>query len=195
MFFRDLKMKRGAMLDVTLVDVRLPVKLGHRDAGRLFAEPLKSRLAALGLGTIHGVVIRQRATGEVTSVEMQLGLTDASRDALRTVANILEVLAAPLGSSIRVSGGTGKPMLFGRAEGLEVSVGSDDAPDAEARRELAMVCRDAIETMAVNRGWTETDGRTRLFFYGEDAHAMKENLSRLLARHPRFGAARLRRLA
>jgi len=49
--------------------------------------------------------------------------------------------------------------------------------------------------MAVNRGWTETDGRTRLFFYGEDAHAMKENLSRLLARHPRFGAARLRRLA
>ena len=58
-----------------------------------------------------------------------------------------------------------------------------------------MVCRDAIEEMAVNRGWTETDGRTRLFFYGEDAQAMKDSLSRLLSEHPRFGAARLRRLA
>jgi len=195
MFFRDLKMKRGAVLNVTLVEVRLPVKLGHRDAGKLFAEPLKTRLAALGLGTVHGIAIRQRATGEVIGVELQLGLTDASRQALGTVAAILEALAAPLGSSIRVTGGTGKPMLFGKAEGLEVSVGTDEAPDAEARRELAMVCRDAIEDLAVNRGWTETDGRTRLFFYGEDAQAMKQNLSQLLTEHPRFGAARLRRLA
>ena len=195
MFFRDLKMKRGAVLNVTLVEVRLPVKLGHRDAGKLFAEPLKTRLAALGLGTVHGIAIRQRSTGEVIGVELQLGLTDASRQALGTVAAILEALAAPLGSSIRVTGGTGKPMLFGKAEGLEVSVGTDEAPDAEARRELAMVCRDAIEDLAVNRGWTETDGRTRLFFYGEDAQAMKQNLSQLLTEHPRFGAARLRRLA
>lgn len=195
MFFRDLRMKRGAVLDVTLVDVHLPVKLGHRDAGKLFAEPLKSRLAAVGLGTVHGMAIRQRATGEVIGVELQLGLTDASRDALRTVVGMLEALAAPLGSSIRVTGGTGRPMLFGRAEGLEVSVGTDDAPDADSRRELAMVCRDAIEEMAVNRGWTETDGRTRLFFYGEDAQAMKDSLSQLLSEHPRFGAARLRRLA
>lgn len=195
MFFRDLRMKRGAVLDVALAEVHLPVKLGHRDAGKLFAEPMAAKLAAAGLGTVHGVSIRQRGTGEVVGVDLQLGLTNASRDGLRTVAGMLEALAAPLGSSIRLTGGTARPVVFGRAEGLEVSVGVEDAPDADARRELAMVCKDAIESIAVNRGWAETDGRTRLFFYGEDAQRMKRNLGELLAEHPRFGTARVKRLA
>lgn len=195
MFFRDLRMKRGAVLDVTLAEVHLPVRLGHRDAGKLFAEPLKAKLAAAGLGTVQGVTLRQRGTGEVVGVDLQLALTDASRQALRTVTGMLEALAAPLGSAIRVSGGTGRPIIFGRAEGLEVSVGVEDAPDAEARRELAMVCRDAIDTIAVNRGWARTDGRTRLFFYGEDTKAMKRNLGEILAEHPRFGTAKVKRLA
>lgn len=195
MFFRDLKMKPDAVLDMVPADVHLPVRLGHRDAAKVFGEPLGQQMAALALGEVLGCSSRTRATGEVVGVEMRLGLTDASKTGLRTIAGMLERLAAPLGSSIRLVSGTGAPLLFGRAEGIEVSVGIDTAPDGEARRELAEVCLKAVDRMAVNRGWIERGGRTRLYFYGEDVKAMKDILARKLVAHPRFGGARFDRLA
>jgi hypothetical protein len=195
MFFRDLRMKPDAALDVAPADVHLPVRLGHRDADKLFSEPLGQQMAALGLGRVLSCASRARATGEVIGVDLRLGLTDPSKAGLLAIAEILERLSAPLGSSIRLVSGTGTPLVFGRAEGIEVSVGSDTAPDGDARRELAQVCRGAIERLGVNRGWIESGGRTRLYFYGEDAKAMKAELARTLVVHPRFGGARFDRLA
>lgn len=195
MFFRNLKMKPDAGLDLTPVEVHLPVRMGHRDAVKVFGTPLGQQMAALGLGKVLSCAPRQRACGKTVGVDLQLGLIRPTKDTLRDIAGMLERLAAPLGSSMRVVAGTGTPLLFGRAEGLEVSVETDEAPDADTRRELASVCRTAIEDIAVNRGWLETEGRTCLIFYGEDTGAMKKNLAPVLAQHPRFAGARFERLA
>lgn len=195
MMFRDLKFKTEKVHAVTLADVHMPVRLGHRDAEKLFADPLKQQLAAISLGTVMGCMRRKRANDEVIGVDLYLGLRQPGRSALETVAQLLEGLSAPLGSSIRFSDAPGTPLLFGRAEGLELSIANDVTPDADARRNLAEICREAIAKIGVNRGWVESEGQTRFFFYGEDFSAMKQGLSRILAEHPRFRDANLRRLA
>ncbi len=173
MRFRELKFKTGKAHSVTLADVHMPVRLGHRDAERLFANPLKEQLAAISLGTVMGCMRRKRANGEVIGVDLYLGLRKPDRAALETVAGMLENLSAPYGSSIRFSEAPGTPLLFGQAEGLEL----------------------AIANIGVNRGWIEKDGLTRFFFCGEDFAARRRDLARILADHPQFRDASLRRLA
>lgn len=195
MFFRDLKFKKGVKLKVTLAEVHLPVRLGHRDAKRTFITPLSMQLAAAGIGTVTGFEEYQKDETEIAGLDVYLGLTDASRPALETVAGMLEQLRAPCGSSIRLSDIPGDPVLFGVTEGLELSIGSDMTPDAETRKELAQTCRSAIEDHAVSRGWTRQADRTLFFFYGESFTEMKERLARALDDDPRFSGAVLRRMA
>ncbi len=195
MFFKDLKPKQGVVIETMLANIHLPVKLGHRDANRLFADPLKAQLAAASLGTVLDCRLRKRASGSVRGVDIYVGLRDASQDALQTIARMLEALAAPCGSSIRMAEGMGDPLLFGRTEGLELSIASHLAPSADARRDLALTCRDAIEEIGVSRGWDADHDRTKFYFYGEDFSEMKERLDRLLRGHPRYGEAALKRVA
>lgn len=195
MLFRDLKHKTGKAHAVTLADVHIPVRLGHRDAKKLFSDPLKEQLAAASLGTVMGCMRRKRANGDVIGVDLYLGLRQPGRAALKTVAGMLESLSAPCGSSIRFSDAPGTPLLFGRTEGLELLVANDITPDADTRRALAELCRGAISNIGVNRGWVEKDGHTRFFFYGENFDAMREDLASILSNHPQFNAASLRRLA
>lgn len=195
MFFRDLRMKAGAVKAVTLADVHMPVRLGHGDAEKLFADPLKQQLAAAALGTVMGCMRRKRANGEVIGVDLYLGLRNPSLDTLRTVADMLERLSAPFGSSIRLSDAQGTPLLFGRSEGLELSLAKDAIPNAEACRKLSRICLHAIGKIGVDRGWTEQDGRTRFFFYGDDFLRMQEGLLSILSNYPEYHGASLRRLA
>lgn len=195
MFFRDLKLKTGVKLRVTLAEVHLPVRLGHRDVGKTFIIPLSHQMAAAGLGTVTGFKGRRQDETEIAGLDVWLGMTDASRASLETVARMLEHLGAPYGSSIRLSDMPGDPLLFGATEGLELSVDADVAPDAEARRELAQTCRSAIEDRAISRGWARRADRTLFYFYGESYAEMKERLSRVLDEDPRFSGAILRRLA
>ena len=195
MFFRDLKPKAGVTLEVTLVEAHLPVRLGHRDATRVFAAPLSHQLAAAGLGTLIECTVRERAPSEVVGVTLYLGLTDASRSALQTVARMLEFLHAPCGSSIRLSDATGDPVIFGLTEGLELSIETDVAPDANARRDVAMTCAEAMRDLAVSRGWARHADRTFFYFYGESFQDMQRHLARILEEHPRFRGAAVRRMA
>ena len=195
MFFRDVKPKRGVAVDVTLANVHLPVKLGHRDASKLFAEPLRAQMSVAALGTVLECRSRIWANGSVKGVDLLLGLRDHSIDGLRTVVRMLDALAAPCGSSIRLAEGVGNPILFGRTEGLELSVDTQVTPDADARRDLAMTCKHAIEKIGVSRGWDTRNDRTRFYFYGENFEEMKTRLARILAEHPAYGDALLRRVA
>lgn len=195
MMFRDLKIKPGKVHAVTLADVHMPVRLGHRDAKKLFQEPLKEMLAAAALGTVMGCMRRKRANGDVIGVDLYLGLRKPGRDTLETVAGMLESLAAPLGSSIRFSDAHGTPVLFGRTEGIELSVANAAAPTAAARKELAKLCRKALRDNGVNRGWAEANGRTSFFFYSDDFIMMKESIASILSEYPQFADASLRRLA
>lgn len=195
MMFRDLKFKPGKVHAVTLADVHMPVRLGHRDAKKLFQEPLKEQLAAAALGTVMGCMRRKRANGDVIGVDLYLGLRKPGRATLETVAGMLEELSAPFGSSIRFSDAHGTPVLFGKAEGIELSVANEAAPTAAARKELAQLCRRAMSRGGVNRGWSEADGRTRFFFYSEDFATMKEGIAKVLSDYPQFADASLRRLA
>lgn len=195
MFFRDLKPKTDVTLDVTLAEVYLPVKLGHRDAAAIFGEPLSQQLAATALGVVTACRARERSTGEVIGVDIFLGLRDTSEKTLKTVARMLERLSAPCGSSIRLTDGGRDPVVFGLTEGLELSVETLIAPDQDSRRDLVRACRDAMSDIAVSRGWTRQNDRTLFYFYGESYVAMRDSLLRILESHPRFAGAALRRMA
>ena len=195
MFFRDLKPKSGTVSHVVLATAHLPVKLGHRDAEKVFGTPLKAQLAAAGLGTVMSCSLRKRTSGAVQGVDLALGLTDGREAALRTVAGMLEALSAPCGSSIRLVDGVGDPVLFGLTEGLELAIDTPYAPDADSRRDLAHACKSALEHMGVSRGWDYSRDKTVFYFYGESYGEMRERLARVLKTTDRFSDATIRRMA
>ena len=180
MFFRDLKPKKGAVLDITLAEVHLPVRLGHRDAQSIFAVPLGRQMAAAGLGIVVDCRASERAPGDFSGVAISLGMTDPSRKGLETIATLLDALHAPCGSSIRLSDG-GIPTVFGTTEGLELSLNHADAPDADSRRTLARTCAEALHGQGIFRGWVKRRDRTVFYFYGSDFIRMQERLEHTLS--------------
>lgn len=194
MFFRDLVLKSDVKLDVALAEARLPVRLGHRDATSVFGDPLSRQLAAASLGAVTQVRAHEAAPSDVCGVTLHLGLRDASRPGLETVARMLEHLHAPLGSSIRLSDG-GQPLMFGVTEGLEIEVDTAHTPDASARRDLAMSCASAMKGFAISRGWTRRADKTLFYFYGESFQKMQSSLARLFEANPALNGATARRLA
>lgn len=194
MFFRDLRTKPGVELSVTLAEAHIPVRMGHRDAEQVFSEPLSRQMAALGMGVVTGCK-SDGCTMDVNSVTLYLGLTDPSRAGLQKVAKLLEHLAAPCGSSLRLTDAISDPLIFGTTEGLELSIETVKAPDADRRRALVRLCRDAMQEIAVSRGWSRRNEQTLFYFYGESYEAMRKNLERLLDLHPSYSSAALRRMA
>lgn len=194
MFFRDLKPKQNVQLEVTLARVHLPVRLGHRDAQKSFAEPLARQLAAAGLGVVTQCAARETAPADIFGVDLFLGLTDGSRSGLETVARMLEHLQAPCGSSIRLTEG-GQPVVFGVSEGLELALSSDLAPDGDTRRDVARTCSTALQDEAVFRGWAERGSETVFYFYCTNFARMRERLVEALRGNPRFRTAAARRMA
>ncbi|CAN0595981.1 unnamed protein product [Ectocarpus sp. 12 AP-2014] len=195
MFFKNLTLKKNVVLQVSLVEVHLPVIMGHRDAEEIFVTPLKDQMAAAGMGTVMDTAVSTTDNEQVCGLTLYLGLTDASRDGLQTIAQMLEYLAAPCGSSIRLSEGISDPMLFGRAEGLELSLDRRLTANEKARRDFSQMCRDALANLAVSRGWAQAQDRTLFYFYGNDLASMRDTLARVLENHPKYQSAMLRRMA
>ena len=194
MFFRNLTPKQNVSLEVTLVRVHMPVRLGHRDAEKAFAVPLARQLAAAGLGVVTGCSAFESAPADIFGVDLHLGMTCASREKMQIVARMLEHLNAPCGSSIRLTDG-GEPIVFGVSEGLELSIGAEAAPDADARRSVAHTLSTALKEDGVFRGWVQRGSETVFYFYGEDFARMRERLDEVMATNPRFRSALTRRMA
>lgn len=194
MFFRNLTPKKNVSLRVTLVRVHMPVRLGHRDAEKAFAVPLARKLAAVGLGVVTGCSALESAPADVFGVDLHLGLTDASREKLELVARMLEGLAAPCGSSIRLADG-GEPIVFGVSEGLEVSIDAGVAPDPESRKNVAETFANALKNEGIFRGWVQRGSDTVFYFYGEDFGRMRARLDKVLTTHPALRSALARRMA
>ncbi|NNE86988.1 MAG: hypothetical protein HKN27_02835 [Silicimonas sp.] len=195
MLFKNLTLKKNVVLQVSLAEVHLPVKMGHRDAEETFVTPLTAQMAAAGLGTVMETSVESFGNAQVRGIDLYLGLTDASRDGLQTVAGMLEHLSAPCGSSIRLSESVSDPLIFGRAEGLELSLDRRLTTSEKARRDFSQVCRDALANLAVSRGWTQDQDRTLFYFYGNDLAGMRDSLARVLENHPKYQGAMFRRLA
>ena len=194
MFFRNLTPKKDVSLQVTLVQVHLPVRLGHRDAEKAFAGPLARQLAAAGLGVVTGCSAFESAPADIFGVDLSLGMTNTSRENLMVVVRMLEHLSAPYGSSIRLVEG-GEPIVFGVSEGLELSIESSLTPDADARRSVAQTFSTALKDEGVFRGWVERGANTVFFFYGEDFGRMRARLDEVLSTHPGLSSALARRMA
>lgn len=194
MFFRNLTPKKNVELEVTLVRVHMPVRLGHRDAEKAFAVPLARQLAAAGLGVVTGYNAHESAPADVFGVDLHLGMTDASREKLNIVARMLEHLSAPYGSSIRLAEG-GEPIVFGVSEGLELSVENDIAPTPEARRSVAQTFSTALKDEGVFRGWVQRGTQTIFYFYGEDVAKMRARLDKVLTANPNLRSTLARRMA
>ncbi|MEO9827317.1 MAG: hypothetical protein ABJF50_23175 [Paracoccaceae bacterium] len=195
MLFKNLTLKKNVVMQVSLVEVHLPVIMGHSDAEEIFVAPLKEQMAAAGMGTVMDTNVAMNGGEQVCGLTLYLGLRDASRAGLQTIAHMLEHLAAPCGSSMRLSEGVGDPLLFGRAEGLELSVDRRLTTSEKARHDFSKVCHDALANLAVSRGWAQDQDRTLFYFYGNDLASMRDSLSRVLSDHPKFQGAMLRRMS
>lgn len=193
MFFRNVQPKDGITLDVVLANVHLPLRLGQRDAHRAYAEPLKQQMTVASLGTVLDCRSRKRANGQIKGIDIYLGLRDASHDGLLKIAHLLEALAAPCGSSIRLAEGLGTPILFGRTEGLELEI--DAAEDKDMCNRLARSAGSAIDKAGVSRGWSRAEDSTRFYFYGESFDEMKARLDQFVDSNPDYESAVIRRVA
>lgn len=193
MFIRNVQPKDGVKLDVVLANVRLPVRLGQRDANRAYADPLKQQMTVTSLGTVLDCRSRKRSNGQIKGVDIYLGLRDPSQNGMLKIAHLLEALAAPCGSSIRLAEGLDAPILFGRTEALELQI--DAAEDADACNTLARSCGAALDNAGVSRGWSRVDESTRFYFYGESFDEMKARLDALLDENPDYDSAAIQRVA
>ena len=193
MFFRDVQPKEGIKLDVDLANVHVPVKLGRDHAHKFFAEPLKAQMTVASLGTVLDCRSRVRSDGQIKGVDLYLGMRDSSRNGLLSVARMLETLAAPCGSSIRLAEGISDPIIFGRTEGLELSI--DAAADRDMCNRLAESCETIIDNIGVSHGWSRAQDRNLFYFYGENFDEMKARLDQLLEGLPEFDNAVVKRVA
>lgn len=193
MFFRNLTLKKNAVLSVTPVHVMLPVRLGNGDASTVFAEPLAAQLAAAGLGGVAECRARLKTCGEPEGVDLFLALTDVSNDALQTVVRMLEHLGAPKGSSLRPVDG-GPAVTFGRAVGIGIYVDSRAAAGNEKLQRVTSACVDALGETAILQGTARVEDRIALYFYGRDYKSMKTALARRLKSIPELQSAVTRRL-
>lgn len=193
MFFRNVQPKDGITLDVVLANVHLPLRLTQENAHRAYADPLKEQMTVASLGTVLDCRSRKRANGQIKGIDIYLGLRDPSHEGMLRIAHLLEALAAPCGSSIRLAEGLGAPLLFGRTEGLELEI--DAAEDKDMCNHLARTCSDALDKAGVSRGWNHADECTRFYFYGESFDEMKSRLDEMLNNNAELSGARLRRVA
>lgn len=166
----------------------LPMKVGDAHIVDGFAKPFKAQLLATGMGDLVGYQFREGRTEEPSGIELHMTLASPHPRALKSLGQMLEVMDAPVGSTIEFTE-TGQRHMFGRTEGLAV--------DLDPRSNWLDYAEAAIETLAgtaTYHGSRRLGQMRRLYFYGENASNMASQLlaaSQLDARLPRGRAQRL----
>ncbi|MBT8456273.1 MAG: hypothetical protein KJO15_09245 [Alphaproteobacteria bacterium] len=170
----------------------LPLRIGNDLAQSAFAGPLDRELDRIGLGRVAGFEISQDDEGEPALLTITLSLaTDAPR-ALKTVAQLLEKLDAPMGS--RLGNAECDNLLeFGTSEGLGLYLPRQDTAE-EDRLAVIEACTDALNGAGLYQGSVSVGDRTALYFYGNSFNRMRTAITYVMTTDPRCRNAFARRL-
>jgi len=173
-----------------LADAFMPIRMDEQEARCNFAEPLGKHLRSAALGQMRGFRLRVGKSGEPVGVELHFVLESQHPRGLQSVANLLEDLGAPVGSTVQFTE-IGRKHLFGRTEGVALYIDGD----TERYDDLLRVCSRALDGAARYQGTSVANGRRALYFYGENHNRVQATLSRVVSKDPRQRRAHAERVA
>lgn len=122
-----------------MIIAQLNAKLMPFDRGQYFEDPLDDALKGRGLGEVTGAGTAQSESGEILYCEIEI---QAPTDAMQFIADTLESLGAPLGSSL-TEGDSQLLRRVGKAEGIAVYLNGTDLPtEVYSSCDVNVVCSE-----------------------------------------------------
>ena len=182
--------RSGVTVTVQLNHLLMPIDRGDR-----YEDPLQEALTESGLGEVVGGGTMQLQSGEIEYIDVEVSLTDESRGVPFLISR-LEALGAPKGSKLQIAEGEGvREIPFGKAEGVAVYLDGVSLPDTVYETADVNVVVEELDRRLDGHGEMQSHWQgsteTALYFYGEDAEAMKRRMADFLAAYPLCEGARV----
>jgi hypothetical protein len=177
------------------ITAQLNHKLMPMDRGSRYEDPLHDMLVAERIGEVVGGGTMQLESGELEYIDLHIAINDATR-AIPFVIESLERLGAPRGSKLQIHESEQVHEIpFGVTEGVAVYLDGASLPDEVYATSDVNVVIDEINIRISDygemHGYWEGPTETALYFYGDDAEAMKTLMSDFLTRYPLCRGARV----
>lgn len=156
------------------------------DRGDRYEDPLQATLEKLGLGRVTGGGSQLDELGGITYADVELELVNVD-EALRIVAEALELAGAPQGSEL-IQGSDNRVLReFGKLQCLAIYLDGTSLPDEVYANLDFGATVEAIGAAAGDnsyRGFWQGPEETGLFLFGPDAEAMFTRVEPVLRRLP-----------
>jgi hypothetical protein len=167
--------------------VQLNARVQPMHRGEFFEDPLDEELQGQSLGGVSGGGTMLSENREIDYCDIEMEVTDPSREVASKIIEILERLGAPKGSKLKIEA-DGSEIPFGVAEGLAVYLNGTDLPDQVYKEcdsnfvysEFDRLLGDEGRVLSHWQGPTET----ALYLYGRSFAAMKDKVAPFLASYP-----------
>ena len=135
--------------------------------------------------------------GEVKACDIEIQTDDLSDENLNNIASIFEMMLAPIGSRIQVTGQN--PLPFGKHQGLGLYLNGTDLPDEVYERcdsnYIYAECERLLEGIAMVNSYWQGPTESALYMYGADYLAMERAIKPLIDSYPLCQKARIVRIA
>lgn len=177
-----------------MIIAHLNARLMPFDRGQYFEDPLDAALRKRGIGEVTGGGTAQSESGEIMYCDIEIS---ASADSLPFLAETLERLGAPKGSSLVDDDSV--TLSLGKAEGIAVYLDGSNLP-AQVYKECDVnFVRDEFSRLLGSRGrvlshW-EGPTETALYIYGASFAEMRAILAGFLAEYPLCRNCRIAQIA
>jgi hypothetical protein len=156
------------------------------DRGDRYEDPLQATLEKMGIGRVTGGGSQLDELGGITYADVEIELANVD-EALRIVAEALEVAGAPQGSELIQTSDNRVLREFGKLQCLAIYLDGTSLPDevyANLDFEAAVAAIGAAAGDNSYRGFWQGPEETGLFLFGPDAEAMFARVEPVLRRLP-----------
>lgn len=169
-----------------LVLARMYEHIEPIDRGDRYEDPLQAALEKTGIGRVTGGGSQLDELGKIAYADVEIELANVD-DALRTVAEALEVAGAPQGSELIHTSDNRVLREFGKLQCLAIYLDGTSLPDeVYANLDFKALVASIGAAAGANsyRGFWQGPEETGIFFFGSDAEAMFARVEPVLRRVP-----------
>jgi hypothetical protein len=156
------------------------------DRGDRYEDPLQATLEKMGIGRVTGGGSQLDELGGIAYADVEIELANVD-EALRIVAEALEVAGAPQGSELIQASDDRVLREFGKLQCLAIYLDGTSLPDevyANLDFEAVVAAMGAAAGDDSYRGFWQGPEETALFLFGPDADAMFTRVEPVLRRLP-----------
>ena len=168
----------------------------HR--GEFFEDPLNEELQRASLGEVTGGGTLQMQSGEIDSCDLDIEVTNSSRETATRIIEILERLRAPKGSKLIIEAGDSE-VPFGVAEGMAVYLNGTDLPDNVYKECDSNFVLDEFNRLLGEVGkvlsWWQGPTETAFYLYGTSFAEMKARVAAFIDSYPLCQKCRIEQIA